>query len=110
MNAHLAKTEAGGTLRDRQHCGSLLPSAGACGLLALLLIADLVAGARVFFIPHARGDQRMYVGLAMKLDHDGMASYNLHQIALAHRGPFLIYTNSSDGQQLLGLLATEGTP
>ena len=74
-------------------------------MLALILIADLLLSARIFFIPHYTGDQCMYVCLAMKLGHFGMASYNLRQVAFAPRGPFMVYTNSSEGQQLLGWLA-----
>jgi len=50
----------------------------------LLILAGIVGltvalQARSFFIAHVTGDQRLYVGLAMKLRRHGFGSYNLRQ-------------------------------
>ena len=73
-------------------------------LLGLIVVSNAIVNARIFFIPHATGDQRLYVGLAMKLEDGGFSSYNLREIGLRGHDGFLDYARSATEPTLLSLL------
>ena len=77
---------------------------------SLLLLVNVALVGRVFLIPHATGDERLYVALAMKLDATGFREYNLYRVGLSVRDGFLEYRYAEPGRDdLLVMLAGEGT-
>ena len=56
-------------------------------LAAVLLIAAVLR-IHTFYLPHNRGDQPLYLALAMKLDKYGLERYNLKNVDLLVNGDF----------------------
>jgi hypothetical protein len=72
----------------------------------LLLLAGIVAlnvawQSRGFFVAHVTGDQRLYIGLAMKLSDQGFAGYSLHQINVRPADGFVEF-READGDDVTG--------
>ncbi|MFH1478541.1 MAG: glycosyltransferase family 39 protein [Candidatus Omnitrophota bacterium] len=49
-------------------------------ILGLILIFAGILRIHTFYIPHSHGDQVYYIGLAMKLEREGLKGYNLRSI------------------------------
>ncbi len=81
-------------------------------LLMGILVLNVALQARTFFIAHVTGDQRLYVGLAMKLVDQGWPGYNLRQINVRPQDGFVeFYPARPEDRQgdLLRMLVADGT-
>jgi hypothetical protein len=79
-------------MEDRPTIRHSLRVAGLC----LVLVVFARVSARSFFLPHSRGDQAVYVALAMKLDALGLDGYNLRRVGLRLERGFAQYTLADD--------------
>lgn len=67
-------------------------------IMAGLLIFNFILNSPSFYTPHANGDQRSYVGIAMKLDRYGFQEYNIKRInvSLDEDGILKYYYSADD--------------
>ncbi len=79
--------------------------------IIVILACNLLLMSRSFYATHAIGDERVYVGVAMKLDRHGFEEYNLKRIDLVPKNGFLEYAYSADPKgNLLDRYESVGTP
>lgn len=79
--------------------------------LTAVLVINIVINSNTFYMHHITGDQRTYLGAAMKLDKAGFKGYNLRRINIAASGQFIkyYYSEKEEKGDLLTMLEREGT-
>ncbi|MFH1848407.1 MAG: glycosyltransferase family 39 protein [Candidatus Omnitrophota bacterium] len=80
--------------------------------IAALICISLLIRSDVYKMPHLRGDQRFYIGTAMKVKKEGIKGYSLRGIDLKPIDPFFVYFDfakkGEKGDILDGLSQVEG--
>jgi hypothetical protein len=78
-------------------------------LIVLIVFLFLYRAADTLVSDHGTGDQRAYVGMAMKLEREGIREYNLYHISRIESGGMLEYVYSEQEKgELLGAFIAEG--
>lgn len=78
-------------------------------LIVLVVFLFLYRACDTLISDHGSGDQRAYVGMAMKLERGGIREYNLYHISRIESGGVLEYTYSEEEKgELLGAFIGEG--